>query len=100
MVWSYSEEVERGARLLVKHHLHIKAYVKRYGERASQLLSLAARTLDEDAAAQRKLAEFATSSDDLRDTLDLVACIGPEAAPLLPEIITAYYGGFTIDAFA
>lgn len=100
MRYSYTQEVEIGARALVDNHLQIKAYVKRYRERSSQLLAMAARTLENDLRAKHDLLQFARSREELRDTLELLRRVGPDAAPLLPEIITAYYGGHFIDTVA
>lgn len=100
MKYSYTQEVELGARALVENHLEIKAYVKRYRERSPQLLAIAAGTFENGERARRQLSLFARSREEMRDTLDLIRRVGPDAAPLLPEIVTAYYGGRIIDAFA
>lgn len=96
----YREEVELAAHSLKEHHAQIKWFVKRYGQRASLLLSLAAKACSGNSSAHEELLKAAVSAKEVDEALELALALGPAAAPVVPEIVTAYYGGWNVNVFA
>lgn len=96
----YCEDVEQIVQAIKTHQARIKRFVKRYGERASLLLRFAARARNGNIAAREKLLRFAVSAKEVDEALALAYVLGSAAAPVVPEMITAYYGGWNVDTLA